>query len=733
MLMLIACDDGAAGSSDGDAETTDGDGQIVCANNWDCPTGQYCGDSGYCVPYDENPQDGDAGCSSDEDCPDGQTCDLRDKICVEELDTDGDSDSTEDDGEELEIRCDDHLPCTEDSVVGEDCQFSLREGYCLIEETCYTADVKKPGDVCLACRPGVADDAWSAVDDGALCDDSLVCTTADACHGGVCEGAVSGCDDSVACTDDICVEPGGCQNTPNDDNCEPGQFCETTGCTAAGCENGALRCVGDELQECQGGEYEAVETCALPTPVCTLEGCAECAPGAAYCEGPWLNECNADGIWEASYCLGPAPACISGECVPCDNGDLWCGHAGDEDWGIYECVGGAWSLLEDCEGATPMCGDLGQGDGLQCLECPPNATRCDGLSHQVCDETGIWRIDPCPTSIPYCESGACVVCPADGTRCGGEGENPNDVYVCIVETQGRRWQFDHACPLEAPNCTNGHCGVCEVGETRCSPTNPQGTEICEDGLWTNGPDCENGQYCDTETGLCTDGWSLYFAGDQRMEIPDDNAYDPNAEFTLEAWIFPTALSGNCDTGGNAILEKWAVWPVGTYLLAVCADFYGRPNVARFFAITDQDKQDFFNSSNNSIKVGQWNHIAVVWSDQWMDMFVNGNREVHRANLIGWKTPNTFQQNVLAVGQLDEWTEWGFKGYIDEVRISKIRRYDGATYTPAQRYLPDEFTTGLWHLDDFITPNECLDSSGHHDGVNTFGAIYSEYGVGETPP
>ncbi len=753
-LVSMACDDGASGT--GDDSPTDGD--FVCPEGYDCPPcdsdedcpeGMSCDEAlGYCLPSDLP-----GGCSSDEDCFGNYTCNLETGLCEppssdDDDDTsDGDLDGDEDgDAEEQEQtqRCEDDFFCTDDSWNGSECVYELRTGYCLINNACISEGTSKPDSACMACRPTVNAEDWSNAEDGASCDDGLVCTEDDACQSGSCQGETVTCDDSVDCTEDRCEEPLGCQFEPKDELCAANEYCDlTNGCTDGGCMQNAVRCVDGVFQRCNAsGSWEDEQSCLDPTPVCTADGCQECVNGVERCEGRTRVYCE-NGSWVEEECLGPDPACQSGECQSCTNGDLYCDEV-NGDYRIYECRNGAWVLDEDCEGDTPMCGDLQDGNGIVCLECAPGETRCDGLSHQICESDGHWTLDPCSGAKPFCENGECVTCLLGSTRCGmvSQSENANDVYLCVAEDLGggvteHIWQYNAACPPEAPNCTDGLCESCNEGDTRCAK-DPGETEICdENGLWVDGPDCPEGSVCDVETGECAGNYSLEFGGDDFMVIPDENDYDPNAEFTLEAWIFPTSLSGNCDTNANTILEKWDAWPQGIYLLVVCADFYDRPNVARFMAIADQDHQDYLHSSNNSIHIGEWNHVAVVWADDAIDLYVNGVLENHHTNLIGWRRPGDFTQNHLVVGSMDKADGthrpgWGFNGYIDEVRISKIRRYEGDTYTPQTGYTSDLFTTGLWHFDDIDNEDLCIDASDHHDGDNTHGATYSDVGVGEQP-
>ncbi len=735
---------------------------------------QYCPADAECKP-----------CASAADCDKGWICNLQHKICVpvagdKDVELEGGEPSesteeiivedaedefesevseTEEPGEieeqateneqeeagELPPRCDDNLYCTNDYFDGSQCQYALAEGYCLIAGVCYKKDDNDPARQCWKCVPNAATDAFTA-NTGATCDDGKICTTNDKCSAGVCEGSSVNCrDDQIECTVEACDElGGGCASKPDDSLCHSGQTCDPVKGCAGVCDAGTYRCLDALRQKCdEFGLWKDFETCSEPAPICSDDGCKACKPGAERCEGNFRYVCGSDGEWSIELCLGPQPSCADGKCKTCDEGASWCGKDGGV-WKIYSCAGGEWDAIKECSGATPMCGDLNDGQGNRCLECMPGAARCDGLSHQVCNAQGVWKVDPCPSSAPYCQDGACVICKLGAARCGiaAAGEQANDVYSCYqkadVTTVSNEWRWLLTCPADKPNCNNGVCGSCKEGDKRCS-SDPRYTEVCDaNGEWKQGAACPAGYFCEPTKNECMEGFSLYFNGTSKMMIPDNNDYDPNAEFTLEAWIYPTALSGDCNLSGNAILEKWDSWPIGTYLLAVCADFKTGTfkNIARFFAMVDDPatthKEDYLNSATDSIKINAWNHVAVVWANDRIDLYVNGKREAHHANALGWRTPNTFKQNSLEIGSKNANANWGFKGYIDEIRVSKIARYLGATFTPQQYFASDDFTTGLWHFDDVTDPKTCVDTSGHHDGDNNYGATYSPYGVGETP-
>jgi len=66
--------------------------------------------------------------------------------------------------------------------------------------------------------------------------------------------------------------------------------------------------------------------------------------------------------------------------------------------------------------------------------------------------------------------------------------------------------------------------------------------------------------------------------------------------------------------------------------------------------------------------------------------------------------------------IQTWADWNwnsFAGYIDEVRISKIPRYNiKDQLIPNGRFELDANTIALWHFDEDIGSTIFLDSSGH---------------------
>ena len=142
------CDDGSACTVDvcrgGVCEGT----PVVCDDGIVCNGEEHCApESGVCV----------AGTST---CADGSSCDVATDVCI----------------------CDG----------------------CLIDGACVALGAARPGSPCEVCA-AAGDDAWSALEDGASCDDGVSCTV-DACVAGVCVG-VDSCTDGATCDGTACVPP----------------------------------------------------------------------------------------------------------------------------------------------------------------------------------------------------------------------------------------------------------------------------------------------------------------------------------------------------------------------------------------------------------------------------------------------------------------------------------------------------------------------------------------------
>ncbi|MDJ0762635.1 MAG: LamG domain-containing protein [Myxococcota bacterium] len=139
----------------------------------------------------------------------------------------------------LPVSCDDANICTDDSCdIATGCINANNTEACSDGNACTVDDVCADGS-CQPGAPAVCDDTNVCTDDtcnpaiGCVftnntdpCDDLTVCTSGDACVGGICTGAPIDCDDDNFCTDDSCDAALGCVYAFNEENeCDDGNAC----------------------------------------------------------------------------------------------------------------------------------------------------------------------------------------------------------------------------------------------------------------------------------------------------------------------------------------------------------------------------------------------------------------------------------------------------------------------------------------------------------------------------
>ena len=203
------------------------------------------------------------------------------------------------------------------------------------------------------------------------------------------------------------------------------------------------------------------------------------------------------------------------------------------------------------------------------------------------------------------------------------------------------------------------------------------------------------------------------------------------EFTVEAWIYPTAppdektaltiLSQQMRMRGvisefqalnNIIraIHNMDRLPEGDLVLIVDAQFAGKGPHATTppFVIP--------------IALNQWHHIAFQSNGHQTTMIVNDLVETmqHGTPLghdLAWR-PRDFTLGgfgkKIEVPWRNRWFWGSFTGYIDEVRISKDARYDvdKKGVVPDGKFKNDAKTVALWHFDEPGGTRQFSDVSGN---------------------
>jgi len=199
--------------------------------------------------------------------------------------------------------------------------------------------------------------------------------------------------------------------------------------------------------------------------------------------------------------------------------------------------------------------------------------------------------------------------------------------------------------------------------------------------------------------------SIFCDGSNDYLFNSDPIFNPNYSFTTEGWFYLTSTPGVSSAwiiGQNNNAQY--IWTINSSL-AVAWSSFNYPSAGSQYSGS---------TASNAIKVGCWNHLAVVRNGNAWNIYVNGtsaNSMASLAAVFGYPTDNSLFMN----NRINDYGS--FPGFISDLRFSQEAIYTG-NFTPPTTPLQATSNTRL-----LLTGTDAaiFDSVGKH-AINTISSV-----------
>ncbi len=198
-----------------------------------------------------------------------------------------------------------------------------------------------------------------------------------------------------------------------------------------------------------------------------------------------------------------------------------------------------------------------------------------------------------------------------------------------------------------------------------------------------------------------------------FQLPEALAFDGSHSLTCEAWVKSETLPQ----------EMRTMHLICHPLMQINYDL----DLQRWSVMTGTQASPYIHAFGpNGVIHKEWTHVAAVLHEGEMKLFLNGQEHLSQA-LDGSRHNIDPKLKTFWIGDGPENGSGRFQGLIDEIRISKVARYQG-DFTPVRRFTVDADTLALYHCEG-ESPDVLLDST-----RNQFHAqiVKAEWVVGVTP-
>lgn len=192
--------------------------------------------------------------------------------------------------------------------------------------------------------------------------------------------------------------------------------------------------------------------------------------------------------------------------------------------------------------------------------------------------------------------------------------------------------------------------------------------------------------------------ALMFDGNNSsVTCPATPSLNLTEQVTIEAWINPAGWGSMANLGMGRIIEKSNF----SVLLIGQGGSYNPQSLALWLS-TSGSSPGFINTTANSIKLNEWQHLAVTYdgSSSAVKMFINGIEQPLK-NIAG--TPSGYIKDNAAIDLKigSSANRLAFDGTIDEVRIWNIVRSASDIQENMNHYLKgnDPGLVGYWQMNE----------------------------------
>jgi hypothetical protein len=208
---------------------------------------------------------------------------------------------------------------------------------------------------------------------------------------------------------------------------------------------------------------------------------------------------------------------------------------------------------------------------------------------------------------------------------------------------------------------------------------------------------------------CSDTTLAFDGVDDFATVPDDSDLDLDGDFTVEAWIRPgakTTTGLEMDLVSHHDAQNSRGWVLlikdGRVEIVVYGDEFGAKGYSAG------------NAGPTYVVPGQWAHVAGTLQGDTLRVYYGG--VLRDTQDLGTFFGRSNYTGALRLGRAAYVEDFRYNGELDDIRLSKLARYTGATAPKPSGLLSlDDATEASWRFDEPSGPKLTDSTTRGHDG------------------